>query len=84
MSTPYLQFVGGALRIKTPGKAVVVVPKTNTPVPPPQVAEVPTVSAPEPEAELNREYAPLEVKPTLEVPEASTESGLVPENPATE
>jgi hypothetical protein len=62
--------------------------KTNTPVPVevPAVVEVPT-APPEPvvaEPELNREYTPLEVKPTLEVPEATLESGLVPENPSTE
>ena len=120
MSTPYLRFTGGALRIRAPAKTTMTygvdtsILKTNTPVavvevpvvvevptvapepvvevPEPVVVEVPTV-APEPvvevevataapEPELNRDYTPLEVKPTLEIPEASLESGLVPENPA--
>jgi len=92
MSTPYLRFTGGALRIRAPAKTTSVdtsILKTNTPV---AIVEVPT-AAPEPvavvevptaapEPELNREYAPLEVKPTLEIPEASLESGLIPEDPA--
>lgn len=93
MSTPYLRFTGGALRIRAPAKATMThtvdtsILKTNTPV---AVVEVPVVvevaAAPEPvaEVELNRDYTPLEVKPALEVPDARPESGLIPQDPATE
>jgi len=89
MSTPYLRFTGGALRVRgirrvefqepapvfTTSVQVATIP-VAAPEPAPAPVEVPVVPEPEPV-----EVPVSEVEAPAEVAEASPESGLVPEDP---
>jgi len=91
MSTPYFKFTGGALKLTGARRAVFEIDVPALPKPavlevpavaPEPVVEVPTV-APEPVAVVEIPTV-SEVEAPAEVPQASPESGAVPENPATE
>jgi hypothetical protein len=86
MSTPYLRFTGGALRVRSVQRVEFQEPMSVRPAVNVQVAEVPVAApAPEPEpvqvAEVPVAEPESNVEAPAEVAEAAPESGLVPEDP---
>jgi hypothetical protein len=92
MSTPYLRFTGGALRVRSVQRVEFQEPVSVRPAVNVQATEVPVAApepvpapAPEPEpvqvAEVPVAEPESNVEAPAEVAEAAPESGLVPEDP---